>query len=145
MAEKLSVLGLDVGDRRIGIAGCDGTGLLASGLDTIHRSTLAADIAALQAWIDRRQAQRLVVGLPRNMNGSIGFQARKVKRFVKAVTVRIAIPVDFVDERLSSVQARWYLQAMGISTRGQRERVDRAAAAVILQQWLDERRQQADL
>ncbi|WP_017324138.1 Holliday junction resolvase RuvX [Synechococcus sp. PCC 7336] len=140
MRERISVLALDVGDRRIGVAGCDGTGSFATGLTTIHRQNVQADIATLQQWVERRQAQRFVVGLPFNMNGSVGFQARKVKRFMKSVTAQIPLPVEYVDERLSSVQARWNLQAAGISVKGKRELVDRAAATVILQQWIERRR-----
>ena len=140
MKELLSVLALDVGDRRIGVAGCDGTGLIASGITTIRRKSMAADVGILQELVEQRQAQKFIVGLPLNMSGSEGFQARKVRKFMKAVVAKIPLPVEYVDERLTTVQAKAHLQAAGVSFKGKRELVDRAAAATILQQWLDMRR-----
>ncbi|MEO0853786.1 MAG: Holliday junction resolvase RuvX [Cyanobacteria bacterium J06648_11] len=138
---SISALGLDVGDRRIGIAGCDGTGLLATGLDTLWRRSRTADFAALQDWAQRRRAHYLVVGLPLNMDGSVGFQAKKVKRFAQALGQHLELPVEFVDERLTSVQAEANLRALRRPTRGRdRGAIDREAAAIILQQWLDRRR-----
>ena len=141
--EALSVLGLDVGDRRVGVAGCDGTGLIASGITTIRRKSMTADIAQLQELVERRQVQKFIVGLPLNMDGSEGFQARKVRKFVKAVIAKIPLPVEYVDERLTTIQAKAHLHAAGVSVKGKRELVDRAAAATILQQWLDRRRESA--
>ena len=140
--ERISVLALDVGDRRIGVAGCDGMGLLATGLTTIHRRSFNADIETLRQLVTERQAQRFVVGLPYNMDGTLGYQARKVKKFMKSVVKQIPLPVDFVDERLTSVQARWNLKAAGIKV-GQSNKglIDREAAAAILQSWLDRRQQ----
>ncbi|MEO1131855.1 MAG: Holliday junction resolvase RuvX [Cyanobacteria bacterium J06639_1] len=137
----ISALGLDVGDRRIGIAGCDGTGLLATGLDTLWRRSRSEDFAVLQDWATRRRANYLVVGLPLNMDGSVGFQAKKVKRFAKALGQHLDLPVEFVDERLTSVQAEANLRALKMSTRD-RGAIDREAAAIILQQWLDRRRRE---
>ena len=144
-SERLSVLGLDVGDRRIGVAGCDGLGLLATGIATIHRQSIKLDLEVLQQLVEERHAQRFVVGLPFNMDGSLGFQARKVKKFMKSVARQIPLPVDYVDERLTSVQARWNLQAAGVKV-GQSNKglIDREAAAAILQQWLDRRRHQLE-
>lgn len=141
--ERLSVLGLDVGDRRIGVAGCDGTGLLASGITTIHRQSFKQDLEHLQALVTEREAQRFVVGLPYNMDGTLGYQARKVKKFMKSVVKKIPLPVDYVDERLTSVQAKWNLKAAGIKVGASNKGlIDREAAVAILQQWLDMRRQQ---
>ena len=143
---RLSVLGLDVGDRRIGVAGCDGMGLLATGITTIHRHSFKQVIQDLQRLVEERSAQGLVVGLPYNMDGTLGYQARKVKKFMKSVAKHIPLPVDYVDERLTSVQARWNLKAAGIKV-GQSNKglIDREAAAAILQQWLDRRRCQGDM
>ncbi|MEM6447081.1 MAG: Holliday junction resolvase RuvX [Cyanobacteria bacterium J06642_2] len=138
---SISALGLDVGDRRIGIAGCDGTGLIATGLDTLERRSRAADFAALQDWVERRQARCLVVGLPLNMDGSAGYQAKKVRRFAQALGQYLDLPIEFVDERLTSVQAEANLRRAGIATQGRnRGAIDREAAAIVLQQWLDRRR-----
>lgn len=139
---RISALGLDVGDRRIGVAGCDGTGLIATGLGVIHRQRqISADIAELQDWIEQRQAQTLVVGLPLHKDGSEGAQARKVRRFIRAIQHRITLPVVFVNEYLSTVQASWDLQASGVKAPERRRVIDQQAAAVILQEWLDEQQQ----
>lgn len=135
-------MGLDVGDRRIGVAGCDGTGLIATGLGVIRRSRrIAADVGALQEWVKRRQAQTLVVGLPLHKDGSEGNQARKVRRFMRAVQHQISLPVEYVNEYLSTVQADWDLQESGVKRPERRQVIDQQAAAVILQEWLDRRRQ----
>lgn len=131
----VSVLGLDVGSKRIGVAGCDSTGLFASGLTTIFRSNLNGDLEMIRAWIARRKAQSVVVGLPQNMNGSLGPQARRVQYFAQQLAQVIDIPIHFVDERLSTVQAQRTLQSVSATKR--RDLIDQQAAAVILQQWLD--------
>ena len=120
-------------------------GLLATGLTTIHRQSFKADIETLKHLVDERQAQRFVVGLPYNMDGTLGYQARKVKKFMKSVVKQIPLPVDFVDERLTSVQARWNLKAAGIKV-GQSNKglIDREAAAAILQLWLERRQRDID-
>ncbi len=138
--DRISALGLDVGNRRIGVAGCDALGLLATGLGVIHRRSLTADIAEVKAWIDRRQAQILVVGLPLLQDGSEGSQARKVKRLIRALQAQIDLPVEYVNEYLSTVQAEWDLHSAGLSAKQQKPLIDQQAAAVILQDWLDARR-----
>ncbi len=137
-----SALGLDVGNRRIGVAGCDGLGLLATGLGVIHRRHIAADIAELEQWIQWRQPEILIVGIPLLADGTAGSQARKVKTLMRRVKRQVKLPVVYVNERLSTVQASWDLHANGINTKGQKALIDQQAAAVILQTWLDERRSQ---
>ncbi len=139
---RISALGLDVGNRRIGVAGCDGLGLLATGLGVVHRRSFPQDIAALQGWIDQRQAQILVVGIPLLADGSVGSQARKVKSLMRRMRSALKLPVEYVNERLTTVQASWDLHANGINTQGQKHLIDQQAAAVILQMWLDQRRTQ---
>lgn len=135
----ISALGLDVGRKRIGVAGCDGTGLIATGLTTIERRSFMEDVAQLQSLAQERQAQVLVIGLPYNMNGSLGFQAKQVQKFAQRLGKAINLPVVYVDERLTSFQAEQLLQAENRSWRD-KGLIDRKAAALILQQWLDERR-----
>ncbi|MEN9225441.1 MAG: Holliday junction resolvase RuvX [Thermostichus sp. HHBFW_bins_43] len=138
--DPVAALGLDVGNRRIGVAGCDRLGLLATGLGVIRRRSLPEDIAQIQEWIQHRQATILVVGLPLLADGSVGSQARKVQRFVRALQKAVDLPIEIVNEYLSTVQAEWDLQAAGIPAKGQKHLIDQQAAAVILQTWLDERR-----
>ncbi|MGB0560981.1 MAG: Holliday junction resolvase RuvX [Spirulinaceae cyanobacterium] len=138
---KLSVLGLDVGRRRIGVAGCDGLGLLATELTTIERSAFAQDVQRFQALVRERQVQRLVVGLPYCMDGSLGFQAQKVQNYAERLAQALELPLDYMDERLTSVEAEQQLKAQRVSVMRNKGRVDRKAAALILQRWLDRRRQ----
>ncbi len=128
-------LGLDVGDKRIGVALSDPQGILASPLTIISCRNETADIEAVASIISQHQVERVIVGLPRSMNGSLGKQAEKVKAFAQSLISQIEIPIEFRDERLSSVSARRLLQDTG----QKRVRHDDAiAAALILQTYLDE-------
>lgn len=139
----ISALGLDVGSKRIGIAGCDGTGLIATGLVTIERKSFQEDVEKIQAIVSDRQVQILVVGLPYSMDGSLGFQARHVQKFTKKLSTALELPVEYVDERLTSFQAEQMLIAENRSPSRHKGLIDRKAAALILQQWLDNRRSNA--
>lgn len=138
--ERISALGLDVGKKRIGVAGCDGTGLIATGLTTIERQSFLQDIEQLQALVAERNAQLLVIGLPYCMDGSIGFQAKQVQKFAKRISKALELPVEYIDERLTSIEAETKLKAQKKYSRYNKGLVDRLAATIILQQWLDQRR-----
>ena len=138
----ISALGLDVGQKRIGVAGCDGTGLIATGLTTIERKSFQQVIDELQVMIHDRQVQILIIGLPYNMDGSLGFQAKQVQKFARAISRALSLPIEYVDERLTSYQAEQLLHAENISPSRNKGLIDRKAASLILQQWLDERRLQ---
>lgn len=140
--QKISALGLDVGRKRIGVAGCDGTGLIATGLETINRRSFAEDVDRLKRLVAEREAQLLVIGLPYNMDGSLGFQAKQVQKFADRLSKALNLPVEFVDERLTSVQAEELLRAERQDFSQNKGLIDRRAAAIILQQWLDVRRDQ---
>ena len=137
---RISALGLDIGKKRIGVAGCDGTGLIATGLTTISRSSQKQLVAALQELVAERQVQVLVVGLPYTMKGSLGYQARLVQKEARALGAALQLPVEYVDERLTSVEAEQLLIDQRISPSRHKELIDRKAACLILQQWLDSRR-----
>ncbi len=141
-SQFISALGLDIGRKRIGVAGCDGTGLIATGLTTILRSSFARDIEQFQDLVQQRQVQVLVVGLPYNMDGSLGFQAKQVQNYAKRLSTALNLPLEYMDERLTSHQAEQMMIAQNISPSRNKSLVDRKAAALILQQWLDARRQQ---
>ncbi len=138
---RISALGLDVGRKRMGVAGCDGTGLIATGITTIKRTSFQQDIAQLQTIVQDRQVQVLVVGLPYSMNGSIGSQAKEVQKYAQRLSQILELPIEYVDERLTSIQAEEMLKAANISPSENKGLIDRKAAALILQQWLDERRE----
>ena len=136
----VSALGLDLGRKRIGVAGCDGTGLIATGLMTIERKSFAEDLAQLQSLVQSRRVQTIVAGLPYSMDGSLGFQARQVQKVAKRIAKALDLPLVFVDERLTSFQAEQFMHAENISPSRHKALIDRKAAAIILQQWLDTRR-----
>lgn len=133
---RIAALGLDVGRKRIGVAGCDGLGLLATGLTTIQRSSLEADLAAIAHWVRERDVQVLVVGLPYSMDGSLGKQAQHTQKFARKLSQYLNLPVEYVDERLTSVEAENQLKAEKKYTRQNKGLVDERAATIILQQWL---------
>ncbi|WP_236738778.1 Holliday junction resolvase RuvX [Chroogloeocystis siderophila] len=136
----ISALGLDIGRKRIGVAGCDGTGLIASGLTTIERKSFDLDLAQLKSLVQERRVQVLVVGLPYSMDGSLGKQAQEIQKLASRYAGALQLPLEYSDERLTSFQAEQLLQAQNISPSRNKGLIDRKAAALILQQWLDERR-----
>ncbi|NER36468.1 MAG: Holliday junction resolvase RuvX [Oscillatoria sp. SIO1A7] len=140
MSDRISALGLDIGRKRIGVAGCDGLGLIATGLLTIECKSLEWVLEELRYLVREREVQILVVGLPYSMNGTLGFQARQVQKWAKNIANALDLPVEYVDERLTSFQAKELLKAENISPSRNKALVDRKAAALILQQWLDLRR-----
>jgi putative holliday junction resolvase len=137
----ISALGLDLGHRRIGVAGCDRLGLIAAGLTTVHRTSFEQDIAQLRQLTQSRDVSVLVVGLPYSMNGEIGTQAKRTQKLAQRIGAALNLPIEYMDERLTSVEAEAMLHAQRISPSRNRELVDRKAACIILQQWLDQRRQ----
>ncbi len=138
----ISVLGLDIGNKRIGVAGCDGTGLIATGIMTVKRGAFQQDLAQFRQLVELRQVQRLVVGLPYLMDGSLGSQARRTQKYAQRLAKALNLPLEYVDERLTSVQAEEMMRAENISPSRNKALIDRKAAAVILQQWLDQQRNQ---
>lgn len=137
---RVAALGLDVGRRRMGVAGCDGTGLIATGLTTIYRTSFAEDIKQLQEIIKEREVEILVIGLPYTLDGSLGSQAKKIQKFGDRISRILALPVEYVDERLTSVEAETRLKASRKFSTRDKGAIDRKAAEIILQQWLDIRR-----
>lgn len=135
----MRILALDVGDRRIGVALSDPLGILASPLTTIERSTPDAEavIDAILAIVEEHEAAEILVGIPYLMSGRIGAQARITLDFAQALAECTCIPITHIDERLSSVQAERMLAQSGRASEQDRGRTDAAAAAVILQAYLD--------
>jgi putative holliday junction resolvase len=132
------VLGLDVGDRRIGLALSDSGGILASPLTIIEHTTELHDIEAILKISQERGAERIIVGLPRLMNGDIGPQAQKVQAFAEAIRAHAQIPIEYRDERLTTVTAQRLKQETGSRKKNRNIRYDAMAAAVILQDYLEE-------
>lgn len=133
-------LGLDVGDRRIGVAVSDETGTLARPVEVVRRTGGDADVEAVLALVRRLAAEVIVAGLPLNMDATLGEQARKVLDFAAALRER-GLTVELWDERLSTRQAGEILRQLEVRGPRARAREDAVAAAVILQGFLNHRRE----
>lgn len=134
------ILALDVGEARIGVAASDETELLASPRGLIRRRSDTAAIEAILRMVAEAGAGLMVVGLPVSFDGQLHAQAEAVRRFAEKLRKRLAVPLVFADETLSTVRAEEQLRAAGVRPEKMRERLDAAAAAVILQDYLDARR-----
>ena len=130
------ILALDVGDRRIGIALSDETQLIATPHSVYTRVGWGPDVKHIQKLYNDNKAVLIVCGLPRNMDGSVGFQAEKVQSFAEQL-IKAGLPVVFQDDRLSTVSAHQALIEGGMRRDDRKGTVDKVAAAVILQTYLD--------
>lgn len=130
------VLGIDLGEARVGIAISDDLGMLAHPLETIPARS-ENYLERILEIITSKGIQTIVVGMPRNMDGTYGGAATKSREFIETLKARTAIPVVPWDERLSTVSAQRSLHEAGRNTRKQRPVIDQVAAQIILQSWLD--------
>jgi len=131
--------GLDVGDRRIGVAISDEMGWTAQGITVLKRTDLEADLEALRTCLEPYAPSMIVVGLPKNMDGTIGPQAAKTLEFARAIEAALGIPTLMWDERLTSVGAERVLLEADLSRARRRQVIDKVAAVLILQGYLDSR------
>jgi putative Holliday junction resolvase len=134
------VLGLDVGSRRIGIAISDPLGITAQGLETLQRRNKRTDLTALERVIHDYAVKEIVVGLPLRMSGAEGTQSRKMQLFAEELRKRFRLPVHLWDERLTSAEANRLLRETELSIEKRAKAVDRMAAVLILQGWMESRR-----
>ena len=130
-------MALDVGSHTIGIACSDALLMTAQGIETIRRTSLENDFNRLRELISEYEVHELVVGMPKNMNGTKGDRAEKTEEFVEKMKAVIDLPVTFWDERLSTVMAERQLIAADVSRKKRKGVIDKMAAVVILQGYLD--------
>ena len=133
------VLGLDVGARRIGIAVSDPLGITAQGLETLHRQNKRHDFDHLKKVIRDYEVKEIVVGLPLRMSGAEGTQSEKMRAFAEALRNKFRLPVHLWDERLTSAEANRFLRETDLSIEKRGKAVDRMAAVLILQGWMEQR------
>lgn len=133
----MRIMSLDVGSRTIGIACSDALLMTAQGIETIRRTSLEKDFNRLQELISEYEVHELVVGMPKNMNGTKGERAEKTEEFVAIMKEVIDLPVTYWDERLSTVMAERQLIAADVSRKKRKSVIDKMAAVVILQGYLD--------
>ena len=132
------IVALDIGDVRIGIAVSDPSRTIASPVEVITRTGWGPDTRLIKQICDRYETTQVLSGLPLNMDGTEGFQARKVRDFC-AQLKKAGLTVFFQDERLSTVAADDAMLSANLSRADRKSRVDKVAAAIFLQEWLDAR------
>ena len=130
-------IGLDVGDRTIGVAISDPPLLTAQSLMTIKRKSKIEDIEIINDIIKEKEVSKIIVGLPKNMNNTIGPQAKKVKTFVKELRKHTDLDIEYVDERLTTISATRVLIERNVSRKKRKDVIDSVAATYILQTYLD--------
>ncbi|CCO08812.1 Holliday junction resolvase RuvX [Desulforamulus hydrothermalis] len=135
----MRIMGLDVGEKNIGVALSDPMGWTAQGLEVIRRQHNDKDFARLQEIIKEYGVEKILVGLPKNMNDTLGPQGEKVLAFIEELKARVDLPIQTWDERLSSVAAEKLLIQADVSRKKRKQVIDKLAAAVILQCYLDAR------
>ena len=133
----MRILGLDIGDRTIGIAISDPLGFTAQGITTIRRKSEAYDLEELKKICSEYTVDTIVAGLPKNMNGTLGPQGEKVLSFCKVIEENIAVPIKMWDERLTTVAAHKCMLEADLSRAKRKKIVDKVAATYILQGYLD--------
>ncbi|OEF96309.1 Holliday junction resolvase RuvX [Desulfuribacillus alkaliarsenatis] len=133
----MRIMGLDIGDKTIGVALSDEMLWTAQGLETIHRKKLADDLRRLQEIKEQYEVERIVAGLPKNMNGTLGPRAELVQELGTTIANELGIPVIYWDERLSTVAAERTLLAADVSRKKRKQVIDKMAAVIILQGYLD--------
>jgi len=136
----MRTMGLDVGTHTIGIAISDELGITAQGLKTLRRKSMEDDLKEIAAIIHQFEIDKIVVGLPKNMNGTLGKQAEFVLQWVEDLIDKIHVPVETWDERLSTVGASKVLLEADLSRRKRKKVIDKLAAVLILQGYLDQSR-----
>lgn len=131
------ILGVDFGTVRIGLALSDPTGTLASPLPHLENKSPTVVRSAFKELIQTHAISKMIIGLPRNMDGTYGPSAGKVREFISQIQAEVNVPIETQDERLTTVQASKQLAHIGLNQKDLRKKVDSSSAALILQQYLD--------
>ena len=131
------IMGLDIGNNTIGVAVSDLMGMTAQGITTIKRESKKKDIEAIKDIIKEQNINLIVSGLPKNMNGTVGPQAEKVMKFCELIKEETKLEVEFWDERLTTVSAEKMLISGDVSRKNRKKVIDKLAAVLILQNYLD--------
>ena len=132
------LLGLDIGDIRIGVALSDELGIAAHPLCTLTRKNRKVDLIAISDLVSIHKVKRVIIGLPISLDGSIGPQAEKIQKFAKRLAHVIDIPIEFQDERFTTAEAEEILRSLNKDTEEQKELIDEVAAVIILTDYLNQ-------
>ena len=131
------LIGLDVGDRTIGVAVSDLLMITAQGVTTIKRTNLKADIQELKKIIEEYNVTKIIVGMPKMMDGSVGIQGEKVLEFTEKMKAKIDLPVDFQDERLTTALSEKFLISADVKRNKRKQVIDKLAAVQILTTYME--------
>ena len=129
---------MDIGNKTIGVSVSDPLGITAQGVTTIIRASKAEDAAALKSLIDKYDVEKLIVGLPKNMNNTLGFQAKRTMNYADCLKEALGMEIIYVDERLTTSSAEAVLMQGGVRRENRKKHVDKLAAVLILQTYLDQ-------
>ena len=132
------LLGLDIGNKTIGVSVSDPLGITAQGVTTIKRASKVEDVEALKALIDKYDVEKLIVGLPKNMNNTLDFQAKRTMNYADYLKEALNMEIVYVDERLTTSGAEAVLIEGGVRRENRKKHVDKLAATLILQMYLDQ-------
>lgn len=138
------IMSVDYGDARTGLAVCDKNEILATPLGVITESYLPKVVKAIVEKANEISAQLIVIGLPRNMDGSYGYRCEECKALGTAISDACDIPVEYQDERLTTVIAHGFLSENNVSGKKRKANVDAVSASVILQSFIDKRKNNAE-
>lgn len=136
----MRILGLDYGSKTVGVALSDATCLIAQPLETIERkqeNKLRQTYARIEALVVEHDVDKIVLGLPKMMNNTEGPRVQATREFAENLERRTGLPIIFEDERLTTVEANRILEETGVCVSGRKEHIDKMAAAIILQSYLD--------
>ncbi len=137
--EYYRIMGIDYGDVRMGIAFSDLSRTIATGYETYVRKSLEQDITHLKGLIQEKSVKKIVMGLPLNMDGSQGIRVQATYDFASKLKESINIPIEYVDERLTSVEAEKFLIDQDVSRKKRKQVIDKMSAVLILQEYLDQK------
>ena len=133
-------LGVDYGDVRTGLAECDPTGLIASGIGTISEGGMRKTAMRVAAEANSRNCKKIIVGLPKNMDGTEGEKAKTIRAFADILASLTDLPIDFYDERMTTMIAHRFLSETGTFGKKRKDTVDTLSAQIILQNYIDRER-----
>jgi len=135
----MRILGIDLGEKRIGISISDELGITAQGLPTISSVSEDEDLKSIKKIVDKYDVEKIILGLPKNMNGTLGKQAKKAISFAEKLKKTFQLPVELEDERLTTTKAEKLLIEDDRSRKKRKKVIDKMSAIIILQSYLDRR------
>ncbi len=133
----MRILGIDYGEKRLGIAISDPLGITAQGLPTVERTNIQEDLQRILHIMREKEVGEIIVGLPKHMNNTLGEKAQAVLSFIELLRKHTGVPINTIDERLSTVRAQKAMLEGNLSRKKRKDRVDMIAAQLILQDYLD--------